>query len=367
MLNPTLFRLVERAFGEGVLLQAPGVPMEPKYRSTLVDGKKRVELKPLVPGEEYRVNCPYCTDTRNRLYINHRWGVRDEKTRTMNLWLAQCWNENCLASFTRQRDLHNRVYGNVQIGPTGIKQPTEEAKQRRTRMGRVRMPGVMWPLVDMMKTTPNHPAIEYLQGRLIDPLYIGEVYNVSYCLDSWNDFVSNRIVAPFYRSGKLVGWQARYLGKPPTKNIPKWYTCPGMSTGAVFYNGDRALRHQTKVVVEGPGDVWGFGPQACAVMKKTMSIEQRQMLTRSFNTGDVVAILLDPLQDAKSKARGEEHHIDRLYRELNQGVMRDRVVKVYLPPELDPGESDRDYMRDMIRYEADKKGLQVDFGRPAAV
>src|SRR4051794_18793914 len=67
-------------------------------------------------GEQYRVCCPFCPDTRKRLYINHRWGLFDERTRSKNLWLAKCYNEDCLKCSLRRRSLYNDVFDDFADG-----------------------------------------------------------------------------------------------------------------------------------------------------------------------------------------------------------------------------------------------------------
>ena len=38
-------------------------------------GRGKPEFQASNPGEYYRIACPFCLDTRHRLWINHRWGV----------------------------------------------------------------------------------------------------------------------------------------------------------------------------------------------------------------------------------------------------------------------------------------------------
>ncbi len=98
-LNPSLFRALQQ-FGE-VRLTDPGVAMTALYVPT-TDG--RAQLKVSNPGEYLRVNCPYCGDTKFRLWVNHRWGVYDQRTGTCNRWLAICYNEGCLANDDNRED-----------------------------------------------------------------------------------------------------------------------------------------------------------------------------------------------------------------------------------------------------------------------
>ena len=39
------------------------------------------------PGEQFRICCPFCHDTRFRLYISHMWGQRDSTVREVALLL----------------------------------------------------------------------------------------------------------------------------------------------------------------------------------------------------------------------------------------------------------------------------------------
>ena len=61
-------------------------------------------------GETYKVSCPFCSDTRQRLWINHHWGVRDEKTNDDLLHLAHCFNDDCINTREVQKELHAMVF-----------------------------------------------------------------------------------------------------------------------------------------------------------------------------------------------------------------------------------------------------------------
>src|SRR6266404_4222758 len=99
-LNQELYKALQQ-FGEVHIVDA-GVELLAEYHA---DHNGRVRMHALSPGEYYCINCPYCTDMKFRLWINHRWGIRDVKTGTRNRWLAICYNENCLASEQNRLDL----------------------------------------------------------------------------------------------------------------------------------------------------------------------------------------------------------------------------------------------------------------------
>ena len=99
VLNPALFTALEAVLGP-VRVANEGMSMTGTYLPG-VGGKRR--FHPSESGEYYRVSCPFCSDTRQRLYVNHRWGTRDEKTGGRFRWAARCFNEHCL------RDPEQRV------------------------------------------------------------------------------------------------------------------------------------------------------------------------------------------------------------------------------------------------------------------
>ena len=80
VLCPDLYFRLKRQFGKvlvtnrgmGLVIRPAGLGSKPSIVSN---------------GEYYRVNCPFCNDTRFRLYINHRWFEHKH--------MANCFNESC--------------------------------------------------------------------------------------------------------------------------------------------------------------------------------------------------------------------------------------------------------------------------------
>ncbi len=108
-LNPTLFQLLENRFGE-TLVSNEGEALSGQYKHDPIKG--RVVLDVDAWGETYRVNCPYCNETKQRLYVNHRYGVLDKITMSNNSHMARCFNEECVkrepALF---KDLFEKIFG----------------------------------------------------------------------------------------------------------------------------------------------------------------------------------------------------------------------------------------------------------------
>ena len=94
-LNPRLFRALQATFRGGVEIANQGQRRSVVYLPDWRHGGK-LTAHPSDSGEEYRVNCVFCNDTRKRLYFSYQWGERDPRTGQDNLHLVHCFNEDCL-------------------------------------------------------------------------------------------------------------------------------------------------------------------------------------------------------------------------------------------------------------------------------
>jgi hypothetical protein len=326
-LRPDLYRrLCARArmygFGE-VRIINEGVEMWATVEHDALDDTPRLNV--IDSGEYLAVNCPFCYDTRHRLWINHRWGLYDPRTRSYNLWLCCCYNENCLITFERRRALFNMVYDDIANGRRLAPDPVLKGTSS-TRCAREfkRAGECLYPLDAL---PPEHPTKAYLRARGYDPDLLGRHLHVSHCSAASPEFplANDRIIIPITFKGALAGWQARYVGEPP-KGTPKYYTMPGMKKSEVLYNYDVAKAYPYVVVCEGPTDVWRVGPAAVALLGKSLSEAQRHLLAAGWGQGTAV-VLLDG--DAQAEAR-------RVHDALG-GFVRDRVL-VELPGDKDPGD-----------------------------
>lgn len=373
-LNPTLYRALERFAADqgGELVVAhEGEQMlshlkrEPFARRT---GEKRKDnLKRYIdhPGEEYQLNCPFCNDTRKRLSVNYMWGVPDAETGTRNLWLMKCYNEDCQNTFRNVEYLFEQLYshrnsrGRVRVRPGVVYDVT--------KLHDVNPPGMIWYLDELARRQPNHPAVQYILDRGYDPTYLAERYKVGYCVKADHPklrLADNRIYCPIVMHGRLVGWQTRFMGEWSKGMPPKYFSCPGMARRLLAVNFDLAIQHQTVILVEGPFDVYGTGPQAMGLIGKTMSPYMRKLLIEKLRPDATVVIMLDPNQDPKEQKKGKPHHIEKLCLQL-QPALPGRLLKVYLPDDTDPGNLDRSIQRDIIRDAAKEAGVRVSFGAPA--
>ena len=68
----------------------------------------RMRLEISNDGEYYMVFCPYCLDTRYRLYVNHMYGKKSDAGRQMK-FLAVCYNEACMRKEENREDFQRRL------------------------------------------------------------------------------------------------------------------------------------------------------------------------------------------------------------------------------------------------------------------
>lgn len=337
-LRPELYDRLQHLFRH-VLIANEGEEMVSRP-SLSSDGS--VHLSITSPGEYYRVNCPFCYDTRKRLWINHRWGFFDPRTQTRNLWLAICYNQSCLNSYDRQIALYRDVFSEVGDGTDVVLAGTKPTAASRE---------VVWP----GKLTPIHllsdtfSAICYLRDRGFDPKQLGRDLRVSYCFDADYEFrvATNRIIIPIRMNGQNVGWQARFVGTPPNKETPKYYTMPGFKKTQYLYNLDRARQYPFVVICEGVTDVWRVGPTSVALFGKTLSTTQRLLLGTYWGQGAAV-VLLD--SDAQDNAQG-------VYDSLRDVVARRVLVR--LPEGKDPGDLDRGQLDQLILEAGREQGVDL--------
>lgn len=354
-LNPKLYHRLKEAFGS-VKVGSEGRRMDPEPISVPdpidLQGKTwHLEVNDF--GEYYRVCCPFCNDTRHRLYVNHCYGQREKGTgRSLN-FLAICYNEGCMADPENRLDFRER-----------LECQEEELALFEVHRGKAvdpftlkaRPPG---PVRNLTELPRDHKARRYVESRHFDPDRLGRYYGVGYVLDSLYYLAKHRIYVPVLWRGKLVGWQVRYLGELPWKDPekkqdlpPKYWTMPNMPRGSILSNFDNARQFRTGVLVEGWFDVFGFGPMCMAVLGNTVSEQQISTFSAVWGKpGRSGVWLLDP--DAYA-LKGTQRNIARLKKQMSG-----QLAVVQLPKGTDPGSLDRAFARDYVEQEARDQDVKV--------
>lgn len=313
---------------------------------TLRDDERRPGRKKLVadlPGEYYRISCPFCNDTRGRLWINHLWGMYMPQVQSKNLWLCCCYNEGCLKSYDNQKRLYDMVFNDVMNGRE-LYDPLERGERpSKLLTAGVRPPGELVEHLHLLP--PDHHANVYLRDRGYDPDWLSRNLGVGYCEVAHEDFkmANDRVIIPIIFRGDYVGWQGRYIGDCPA-GTPKYYTMTGMKKTQILYNFDRAKSYPYVVLTEGATKVWSVGDHAVAQLGDKLSGMQAQLLAVNWKT--VVVYL-----DGKAEARSEEaqHSL--------KGVPQ--VVRVQLPEDREPGDYTRAQNDEIIKQAARAQGVEL--------
>ena len=351
-LNPRLYNLLKRKFKYVKISSAREKFIPGKICFNPV--KDRDEMEPIQPGEYYQVCCPYCNDTKFRLYVNHMWGKKVDSFSLMHM--AICFNEtHCMSQRGRAYDFMEELTENEAF--------LEEAPIRLGIEVSVESVVAEWPgpCTRVDKLPREHKAYQYLVGRGFDPILIGKFYNVHYCHDSFRWLARERLVIPIYVNKKMVGWQARPPEELKWKNPntpPKYYTMPGTPRRMVIYNIGNASKYETGVIMEGPTDVWALGPMGVCTLGATMTRQQQNTFRVMFKRHSAV-LLFDP----------EEYQKDSVQRLIANfdGQFARGFAAVKLPMGTDPGRftgvEGRTFLRDYIAEEALKQGVPISWKR----
>lgn len=344
-LCPQLYLKLRDTFAGGVIIANQGEPIQ-MSSPWASDGRRFTSIHH--SGEYYRVNCPFCQDTRHRLWINHMYGQPDANGKPMR-FLATCYNEDCLGNFENWKRLNDAIFGmrnrNDRRQPAFALNQAEWLDPNDIRPAEA--PGQLIPVSQLARSMPGHPAVQYLCNDRRYSTHVLDHYNISFCSHAHPRFreAQGRAVFPIIMGGQMVGWQARYLGTADWHVIPKYYGLPGMKKRLMLYNYDNAIDKPFVVVVEGPTDVHVVGDHAVAILGKNMS---RYQYLRILNTwpGKPVILILDP--DAREEMRSTVADM-----RANDVV----VVEVNLPDGFDCGDYDRRTIWNIIHSQAAQRGV----------
>lgn len=350
VLNPRLHRRLAHKFG--------GVKVSNEGEAMICTAVKNLQDEPQLlithAGEYYQVCCPYCNDTRHRLYVNHRYGQLDAFGRRL-FFLAICYNEGCLSNRDNLKDFMEQLDAE-EIGAAKVLQGKVVPEEARE----VLPPGPSIPLNRLRK---NHDARVYLTSRGFDPDYLAEKYGLTYCTNSRYSLARNRIIIPVHEDGKLKGWQARFVGeldwKGPRKRElpPKYFSCPDSHfRSRCILNFERMRGWHTGVIMEGPTDVFRFGAMGGCIFGNSVTQAQRKKLLRVYKKRALV-LLLDP-EEFESKQT-------RAAREFFEAEMPGKFCVVKLPDGTDPGALGREFLRAYVKEQAAAQGVTVKYKRVA--
>ena len=357
-LTRELFSALRRRFGDVEI--ASGTEGEAiLYKLTRVRNPdaKYADMEVIHSGEQYRVNCPLCGDTRKRLFFSYKWGVWEPET-GLKLHMMYCQNENCWQESARRYDLYEALKS--YCGPS-TKFVARAGRTLTEDELRSTLP-TMTQRVDLLPA--DHPANRYLRSRNFNPKVIGKVYDGRYCFDAVQTVAVNRLIIPMRYNGNLRGWQARYLSDDIDWKSPgaplKYYTSKGTKKGQLLYNFDQAQQYPTLVVVEGPMDVWRFGKMStCGFGSQLSGFQKKELIRVCRETGKNLAIMLDEdvLDGSHPKEMQGILKLERLLKE----ELGERAFLVKMPSGDDPAALGRQASRKLVYEQGTALGLDITF------
>ena len=208
----------------------------------------------------------------------------------------------------------------------------------------------MTGVVPLANLPPDHKAVRYVAERGFDPGELSRIYGIGYYdrPDPEVAMANGRIIIPVSTEGRLIGWQARFVGERDWSacTVPKYYGMRGMAKNFALYNVDQARTHPWSVLVEGVTDVWAIGSHAIGLLGKSISFAQRRILQAIFRDRPLV-VMLD------GDAQRENEAITRYLAESSSAG----VVCVTLPGGQDPAMFTKSDLATMILREADRRGI----------
>lgn len=345
MLNRSLYNALKSRFGRVKILNENITHQETKV---FHDGEVRVKIK---GGEYYTVCCPYCNDRRYRLEVSYLFGTVGPDGRVLD-YLYHCFNESCEKHGFSLRDAMHVYMGDLkEVSP-------DKSSAKKSEL--LVSPGAC---IDLRELPDWHPSHIYLRSRGYDVKWMCERFGLVFCIKPYEwlpprtqAFVYHRIIFPIIYNSQVVGWQARYVdatgnGKPPSKEIPKYYTSPGFQKTLYLYNYDYASSPFYRgygLVMEGVMDVARV-PHGVAVFGHTISDHQFELLSRAFNNRALV-ILFD--RDAFESSKTMSMMISRT-------VFTRGVACIRLPDDRDPGDWDYVELMDLIATQAKQQGVDL--------
>ncbi len=356
-LNPALYQALQFRFSRVKITNADQQRIVQYSPDPSRPGKMRAAST--ARGEQYVIDCPFCHDDRQRLYVSYQYGVTDPKTGSSNLGLWYCQNEKC-----HEDPAHRQAFRMMTRLPLGREARARAQSQPAPTVTPAQTPTeILLPesLIPISSLLPTYPAAAYLIQRGFDLNELWTTWNVSFCDACYavRPIATDRIVIPAWRPAKMFasatseppplvlgGWQARAI--PGFEHLggtdAKYISALGMRKSEMLYGLPQALQTIGPiVVVEGPTDAWRIGPGAVALFGKDLSQTQKLLLVHHF-AGRPIVVMLDP---AAADAAAQVHRELRLVRPASPGD--NRVVLAQLPDGCDdPGACSREEIRQAV-------------------
>lgn len=281
-------------------------------------------------GEQYAVNCPFCGDTRHRLYVSHMWNQIIETSNHVKYHcskhLIRCFNEDCQRKEENFNQLCERLI-HVMKNPQVIRLADVQTVELQTNLTTIKNQ-VPYPEQAMSLRDPRvpHHVLQYLENRGFDIDYVAswgvQVAWIPYPIQGEEIPMKYPIlIVPVYQYGHYWFWQGRLVPVDGTEHgdlerratgefYSKYYIPRGAKKNWALYNLDNAEKFSEVAIVEGVTDVWRIGDNAVATFGKQLSPAQKKTLRDRFRGKRLVFV--PDMNDPQTVAIAEAQRIELL-------------------------------------------------------
>lgn len=294
MLNPALYDRLVRKFGKVQLVQE-NVPAEIEMCRGVSLHEWRIGEGG--SGEQYRVDCPFCGDHKQHLYISYLSFstplYKGERLGKCGL-LAKCFRRNCLSSYENRQILREALLLQKDIVETAVVDDNSALLPAYDVSPQITISGFQswYPEYQPIETCQDQEILAYLAGRGIS-VETASKYRVGYGrVESKRPgkFLADGapfLMLPIIEPDGCRGIQLRVLPQHQG-TVPKYLFHPACKRNYMLYNRARAALFKLGVLVEGAFDVMKVGPCGLAMFGHTPSKIQKAHLEHDFGSGGLI-------------------------------------------------------------------------------
>lgn len=127
--------------------------------------------------------------------------------------------------------------------------------------------------------------MEYLYSRGTRLFNLDNYY---WCPNTKYNMMKNRIIIPFYWDKKIVGYTGRYIGKPPSKDIPRYFS--DVPKDYIFNTEAVKNDHKYIFLVEGPFDALAIN--GISILGDKCSKNQMAWINKKATIGNKKVIVI---------------------------------------------------------------------------
>lgn len=299
MLNEHLYQKLKSVFHR-VSIQQEDIPaaIEPTTGLTVSTWRFR---KQEASGEQYRVNCPFCGDTKQHLYISYLSFANvalDGESLGKSGLIASCFRRNCLRSQHNKETLIDLISGceisELDVGVAAVRDNSKYTPDYGTST-EVSVAGIRtwYPEYTPIEECDNQEVLDYLVKTRGVSVATAKQFNIGYG------------AAKSIRTGKYYAGGAPFLMLPVIDHIgltgvqlralpqyqgdmPKYMFHPDCRRNMMLYNSAQASQYKVAVITEGAFDAIKVGPMAVSLFGHTPSRTQLSRLEMNFRDGGLI-------------------------------------------------------------------------------